>query len=54
MFGKKNEKQQKINELQKRFEEIKNKSLDPNLSNEDFEELQIELKKINEEIDSLM
>lgn len=54
MFGKNNEKKQKIQELTKRFEDLKQKSQNPNLSQEEYEELQNELTQINQEIDELL
>lgn len=54
MFGKNNEKKQKIQELTKRFEDLEQRSQNPNLSQEEFEELQNELTQINQEIDELL
>ena len=54
MFEKNNEKRQKIQELTKRFEYLKLRAKDPNLSQKEFEQLQNELAQINKEIDELL
>ena len=53
MFGRKNEKKEKINDLIKRFEELKQKASNPNASPDEITQYQKELAQINQEIEEL-
>lgn len=52
-FFKKSEKQLKIQELEKRLSELKNK-YGSNITEEDYQQYQEELNKINQEMESLI